>query len=125
MLELPARDQHAGLDQRLDHRFVGVALLPLIGQHVLAGEARRLLGEAAVGIDRVGNGRVDAARGKLARIAGPNIEVLAPVARRGMNEAGAGIVGDMVTGKQRHFKVVALVKARERMLTNQQRKLLG
>ena len=69
VLEPAARDQHAGLDQRLDHRLVGVALLALVGEDALAGEARRLLGEAAVGVDRVGDARVDAARGKFARVA--------------------------------------------------------
>ena len=33
---------HAGLDQRLDHRVVGVALLALVVDDALAGEARRL-----------------------------------------------------------------------------------
>ena len=60
MLEPPARDQRAGVDQRLDHRIVGVAFLTLVGEHALASEAGRLLGEAAVGIDGVGNGRIDA-----------------------------------------------------------------
>ena len=66
MLEPPARDQHAGFDQRLDHRFVGIALLALVGEDALAGETRRLLGEAAVGIDGIGNGRIDAALAEFA-----------------------------------------------------------
>ncbi len=57
MLQAPARDQHAGVVQGLDHRLVGVALLAFFGEHALAGEAGRLLGEAAIGIDGVGNGR--------------------------------------------------------------------
>ena len=69
MLQAPARDQHAGVDQGLDHRLVGVALLAFVGEHALAGEARRLLGEPAVGVDRIGNGGVDAARRKLAALA--------------------------------------------------------
>ena len=59
MLEPAARDQHAGVDQSLDHRLVGVALLAFVGDHALAGEARRLIGEAAVGVDGVGDGGVD------------------------------------------------------------------
>ena len=112
VLEPAARDQHAGFDQRLDHRFVGVALFALVVQHAPAGEAGRLLGEAAIGIDRIGNGRIDTARGKLARIGGPNIEVLAPVSWRGMDEAGARVFGDMIAGKERDFKIVALVESR-------------
>ena len=106
MLEPPARDQHAGFDQRLDHRFVGVALFALVVQHPLAGEAGRLLGKAAIGIDRIGNGRIDTPRGKLACVGGPNIEVLAPVSWRGVDEAGARVFGDMVAGKERDFKAV-------------------
>ena len=60
MLEPSARDQHAGLDQGLDHRLVGVALLAFLGEDALAGEAGRLLGETAVGIDGVRDRRVDA-----------------------------------------------------------------
>ena len=62
MLQPPARDQHAGIDQRLDHRLVGIALLALVGEHALALEARRFLGEAAVGVDGEGDARLDAAR---------------------------------------------------------------
>ena len=60
MLQSRAREQHPGIDQRLDHRLVGVALLAFLGEHALAGEARRLIGETAIGIDGVGNVRVDA-----------------------------------------------------------------
>ena len=97
MLEPAARDQHAGVAQRLDHRVVGVTLLALVGEHALAGKARRLLGEAAVGVDGVGNVRVDAARGELRRVRGPDVEVLTAVAGSGVHEAGAGVVGDVIT----------------------------
>ena len=60
VLEAAARDQHAGLDQRLDHGVVGVALLALVGDDALAGEAGRSLGETAVGIDGVGDRGDDA-----------------------------------------------------------------
>ena len=39
VLEPAARDQHAALEQRRDHGIVGVALLALVGQDALAGEA--------------------------------------------------------------------------------------
>ena len=110
VLEPAARDQHAGVDQRLDHRLVGVALLAFVGEHALAGEARRLIGEAAVGIDGVGNMRVDAARGELRRIRHPDIKVLAAMSGRGVHEAGAGIVGDMIAGKKRHLEIVVSCK---------------
>ena len=107
VLQPAARDQHAGLGQRLDHRLVGVALLALVGDDALAGEARRVVGEGAVLVDRVGDRGVDAARLELARDRGPDVEVLAAVAGRGVHEAGAGIVGDVLAGEQRHVEVVA------------------
>ncbi len=45
-LRRPRAMMCAGLDQRLDHRLVGVALLALVVDDALAGEARRLRGEA-------------------------------------------------------------------------------
>ena len=89
-------------DKRLDHGLVGVALLALVVEHALAGEARRLLGEGAVLVDGVGDDGVDAARGELRRVRGPDLEVLAAVAGRGVHEAGAGVVGDVIAGEQRH-----------------------
>ena len=48
VLEPAAREQHAGVDQRLDDGLVGVALFALVGEHTLAGEAWSVIGEAAV-----------------------------------------------------------------------------
>ncbi len=48
VLQSRARDQHAGVGKRLDHGFVGVALLALVVEHALAGEAGRLVGEGAI-----------------------------------------------------------------------------
>ena len=100
MFQAPARQQHAGLDQRLDHRLVGVALFALVVDDAFSGEARRLIGEGAVFIDGVGNRGVDAARFQRARIRGPDIEVFAAVAGRGVHEAGAGVVGDVIAFEQ-------------------------
>ena len=116
MREPPARDQRAGLDERLDHRVVGVTLLALFGKHALAGEAGRLLGEAAVGVDRVGDGGVDAAPGERASIRGPDVEVFASVPGRSVDESRAGIFGDVLAGKERHLEIVALVEILKRML---------
>ena len=62
VLQPAARDQRVGLGQRLDHRLVGVALLALVGEDALAGEARRVIGERAVLVDRIGDRGIDAAR---------------------------------------------------------------
>ena len=115
MLEPAARQQHAGLDQRLDHGLVGVALFALVVDHALAGEARRVIGEGAVLVDGIGDGGVDAARFEFARIRHPDVEVFAAVAGRGVHEAGAGVVGDVVAGQQRHGEFVSAAEALQRM----------
>ena len=67
MSEPTSRDQHAGINQRVDHRLVGVAFFAFFSQYTLAGEARRLLGETTVSIDGVRNGGIDAALSQLPR----------------------------------------------------------
>ena len=103
------------LDQRLDDGLVGVALLALVVDDALAGEARRLIGEGAVLVDGVGNRGVDAARFQLARIRRPDVEVFAAMAGRGVHEAGAGVVGDVIAGEQRDGEFVAAGKTLQRM----------
>ncbi len=115
MLEPAARQQHAGIDQRLDHGLVGVALFALVVDDAFSGEARRMIGEGAVLVDGVGDRGVDAARFERARIRHPDIEVLAAVAGCGVDEAGAGVVGDVIAFEQRHAKFVTAGKALKRM----------
>ena len=38
----------------------------------------------------------------------PDFEVVGAVAGRGMHEAGAGILGDMLAGEKRHIEIVTL-----------------
>ena len=89
VLEPAARDQHAGLDQRLDDGVVGITLFAVVREHALADEARRMIGECAILVDGVGDHGVDAARFESGRIRGPDLEVLAAVAGRGVHETGA------------------------------------
>ncbi len=116
--EPAARDQHAGIDQGLDHRLVGVALRTFFGQDALAGEAGSLVGEAAVGIDSVGDRGVDAAGFEFGFIRRPNIEVFAAVAGRRVDEASAGVVSDVIARKQSYLKIVA-ADAAQRMRTDE------
>ena len=103
----PAGDERPGLGQRGDDRLVGVALLALRRQHAGPGEARGRLGQHAVGIHRVGDGRVDAALAQQPAARHPEFEILAAVARRRVDEAGAGFVGDVVAVEHRHREIVA------------------
>jgi len=115
VLEPSARNDVASLDQGLDDSLVGVALVALVGEHALAGEARGLLGEPTVGVDCIGDRRVDAARRERPRIRGPHIKVLTAVARRGVHKAGAGVVADVIASQHGDCEAVAaaLDKARK------------
>ncbi|MGX0965828.1 hypothetical protein AB7M63_006277 [Bradyrhizobium japonicum] len=115
VLEAAAREQLAAFDQRLDHGLVGIALLALVVEHALAGEAGGLCGVGAVLVDGVGDRGRDAARIELAGVGRPDVEVLAAVARRGVHEAGAGVVGDMLAGEQRHDELVTAAEPAQGM----------
>ena len=116
VLEAAARDEHAGFDQRLDDGLVGVALVALVVDDALALESRRLLGEAPVGVDGEGDVGVDAARLQPRGVLHPDVEVLAPVAGRGVHESRAVLVRDVVAGEEGHFEVVSLPSQRMRAL---------
>ena len=105
VLQPAARDQHAGLRQRLDHgrrwRRPSRPSSVMTCRPSKPGASR---GERAVGIDRVGDRRVDAALLQLAAMLHPDVEVLAAVAGRGVDEAGAGLLGHVLAGQQRHVE---------------------
>ena len=111
MFEAAARQQHAGVDQRLDHGVVGVALFALVVDDAFSGKARRLIGEGAVFVDGVGDRGVDAARFQFTRIRHPDIEILAAVAGRGMDKTGAGVVGDVIAFEQGDGEFVTAAEA--------------
>src|SRR5690348_12030321 len=96
VLETPARDEHVRLDQGLDHRLVGIALLAFVIDDTLSGKPGRGLGEGAIFIYGVGNCRVDAALFECGTARGPDLKVLTAMPGRGVDEAGAGIVGHML-----------------------------
>ena len=106
VLEAAARDQHVGVDQRLDHRLVGVALLALVVDDAFSREAGRGLGEGAVLVDGIGDGGVDAARFQRGLVLHPDVEVLAAVAGRGVHKAGAGVVGNVLAGEKWNNEIV-------------------
>jgi hypothetical protein len=117
VLEPAAREQRVCRDQRLDDGLVGVALLAVVvddaGRAAVAvrPEARRVLGEEAGVVHGERDCRVDAARGEVLAGIHPRIEVLAAVAGRGVDEAGAGVVGDMVAGQHRDREGIAAAEA--------------
>ena len=119
MLQPAAREQRVALDQLVDDRLVGVALLAVVVDDArrpafaVRAEARRVLGEEAGIVDGERDGGVDAALAQLGRRIRPGVEVLAAVAGRGVDEAGAGIVGDMVAGEHRHGEFIAAAKPLE------------
>ena len=89
--------------QRLDDGLVGVALVALVVDDALALEARRILGEAAIAVDGEGDGRCRCRAFRSSRrLRHPDVEVLAAVARRGVHEARAVLVRDVVAFQQRN-----------------------
>ena len=107
VLQPPTRDHHASLGQRLDHRIVGIALVAILLQDALAGEAWCGIRHHAVRIDRERDGRIDAALPQHLLRVHPDDVVVSTVAGCGMHEARAGIVGDVIAIEQRHVEVVA------------------
>src|SRR5262249_18902173 len=107
MFEPSAGDERMLAEQGLDHRLVGVALVAAVIDHALALETRRVLGEATVAVDGKGNGGVDAAPLELGGMRDKHIEVFAPVAGRGGDEAGAVLGGDVITGEQGNTEAIA------------------
>src|SRR5450759_5249379 len=112
MLEATGRDQHSGLFERLDDRYVGVSLLALVVDDALAREAWRLFGEGAIFIDGVRDGRIDAACFQVSAVGGPDIKVFATVTRRGVHEACTSVSRYMFAGKERNGERVKRIEFR-------------
>ncbi len=119
VLEAAAGDQRVGVLQRLDDGVVGVALVAVLLEHALALEAGGLAGEGAVGVDGEGDGGVDAALDQLGLVGHPDLEVVAAVAGRGVHEAGAVLVGDVIAVEEGDVEVVAVADVLQRMMTAQ------
>src|SRR5262249_576672 len=85
----------------------------------LAFEPRGIAGEAPLAVHGKGDGGIDVAAAELRALCGPDVEILAPVPRRGVHEPGALLVADVVTLEQRYGEAVAeraqRVRAPERL----------
>ena len=81
-----------------------------------AAEPRHFLGVEAIRIDGIRDARIDAARRQCARLSRPQIEVFAPVTRRGVDETGPRVVRDMLAFKQRHGLLLDWVYVAKMML---------
>ncbi len=114
MLQAATRDDHMRIDQRLDHRLVGVALFALVVDDALTLKPRRLCGESTIFVHRVGNGRINIARFEGRLLAHPNFKVVAAVARRRVYKPRTVFIGNVITIKKRHDEFVT--SAAERML---------
>ena len=115
VLHPAARDHGAALGQRRDDAVVGVALLAVVVDDARALEAGGGGGVEAGIVDDVGDGGVDAALGEHAAGIHPDAEVVEAVAGRGVDEAGTGVVGDVLAIEQRDFELVAASQAAQRM----------
>src|SRR5258707_2844743 len=106
MLEPIFGEQHSGLSKRCDHCSISVSLFTLIRDYSPAFETRRGRGKRTILVNGIRNRGIDAPRFERARVRHPDVEVLAAVAGRGVDEAGAGIVGDVIAGEERDIEVV-------------------
>ncbi len=97
VLQPAAGDDLVGGDQRLDDDVIGIAVLALVVHHAVAGEQRHMVVIAPV--------RADGVRHLAELFRHEEIEVVGAVARRQMDEAGAGVVGDEVARHHRHREV--------------------
>ncbi len=95
----------APLDQGLDHRAIGVAVLAFGGQDALAGKMRDLGPQTAVRLDQgEGLGIFGGVAGERCR---HQLEIVFAMAGRGIDETCAGIGGDMRARKQGHLEFIA------------------
>jgi hypothetical protein len=121
VLDAAAGQQVSGLDQLVHDRAVGgpelAGLLALGLDDLQAREQRHVREIGAVGIDGVGDG--------VQRIAAlqPDQIVVGAVARGGVDEAGAGVVGHVVAGQQGHVEAVAFVELSQRVGADQARRI--
>ena len=122
VLQPAAREQLVGIDQRRDDALVGVALVALVvddaGRAALGigTEARRVLGvDSRHRRPGTGSSVSMPLLGDLGGLVHPDLEVVGAVARRGVDEPGAGIVGDVLAVEQRHGELVAAAEALERV----------
>jgi hypothetical protein len=107
MLEPAPRHKHARIFQRGDDRFIGIALLTLVGDDALALEPRRILSEEAVGIDSEGDGSRNAKLFNLGFVGCPNVVVVGTMTRSGVDETSADIIRYMIAFQERDLKVIA------------------
>ena len=115
VLQPPAREQHAALDQCVDDRLVGVAFPAAVVDDArrparpVRPETRRIPGEEAGIVDGEGDARIDPPGVQFPRRFRPGVEVLAAVTRRGVHETRAGIVGDVIAGEHGNVEEVPVL----------------
>ena len=117
VLHPAAREQRIARDQRVDDGLVGITLLAVVVDDArwaalaIRAETGGILGVVTGIVHREGDRGVDAPALQVARGVHPGVEVLAAVPGRGVDEAGAGIVGDVVAGQHRHRELIAAAEA--------------
>jgi hypothetical protein len=97
-----AGEKTSHLDELVDHRLVGAAGLAVLLDHPLAGEKRQVGPEGRV---------VEDVERHPEPVLQPDLEVVVAVAGRGMDEARARVVGDMLAGQERHVELPFAARA--------------
>ena len=116
-----AGQQVSGLNQLVHHQAVGgtelAGLLALDLQHLGAAEEGNAVEIGAVGVHGLGD--FPAARFQ------PDQIIFLAVARRGVDEARAGVVGDVIARQHRHIEAIAGSEAGQRVGADHVRQLSG
>ena len=113
MLEAPAGEERAGLDELRDDGLVRAGVLALVVVDARAGEQRHAGQIRGILADRVRHLRRAAGREGLL-VLDEGVVVVRAVAWRRVHEAGAGVVGDVVGREHRHVEIPEAVRAGKR-----------
>ena len=108
-------DDVAGLGQSGDDAGIGVALLAVVVDDARTLEAGGVLGVEAGIVHGIGDGGVNVPALQQAGGIHPDAEVVQTMAGRGVNEAGARVIGDVFAIEQGHVEGVAAGKAAQGM----------
>src|SRR5690554_3403021 len=123
VLMLDATTGHHGvaLGKRGDDTVIGVALLAVIVDDAggtalgIGAETGRVPGIEAVVADDIGNLGGDALFGQQAGGIHPDFKVVEAMAGCGMDETGAGVIGDVIAIEERDFELVAAAEPAQRV----------
>ncbi len=104
-------EQCVRIDQRLDNRAIGIAVLARVRQNALARKQRHMIGIGTIfadHVERIGNVTKRRFVGNIQTV------IIIAMTGRGVHKACARFSGDMIAGQQAHIKIITLPAQRMR-----------